>query len=117
MMLKERSAVMDKIPQTFRPLMGPHLTKLEAAIEPGLTMLTWTSLNLNTYTDGVYEALRELELLVDRANDLVKYRIECVLQEMCNVLLCELPTESPWTIEEFVKRTEVCFVSRQCNRS
>ena len=110
MMLEERNRVLDKIPQTFRPLFGPHLTKLEAAIEPGLTMLTWTSMNIKTYLETVYEALREVELLIDRANDLVKYRIENILIEMSNVTLCELPTEAPWTIEDFIQNTEVRFL-------
>ena len=107
MMLDERNRVLEKIPATFRPLFGPHLTKLEAAIEPGLTMLTWTSMNITTYLQAVHEALGEVDLLIDRANDLVKYRIESILIEMTRVPLCELPTEIPWTIEEFVKRTEV----------
>lgn len=106
-MLEERNRVLGKIPTAFRPLFGPHLTKLEAAIEPGLTMLTWTSMNITTYLETVYEALQEVELLIDRSNDLVKYRIENILFEMANVTLCELPTEMPWTIEEFVKKTEV----------
>ena len=64
-------------------------------------------MNFTTYLETVYEALREVELLIDRANDLVKYRIENILIEMSTVPLSELPTETPWTIDEFVKRTEV----------
>ena len=109
-MLEERNRVLGKIPQTFKPLFGPHLTKLEAAIEPGLTMLTWTSMNITTYLETVYEALREVELLIDRANDLVKYRIENILLDMTKVTLCELPTESPWSIEDFIKNTEVKLI-------
>ena len=87
--------------------MSPHLAKVDAATEPGLTMLNWTSLNLDTYIDGVYEALGEIELLIDRANDLVKFRIEVVLQEMSTTALCELPTDTPWTTDMFLKNTEV----------
>ena len=87
--------------------MSPHLAKVDAAIEPGLTMLNWTSLSLDVYMDSVYDALKGLELLIDRANDLVKFRIEAVLQEMSNTLLCELPSDAPWTVERFLKNTEV----------
>ena len=99
--------VLSRIPQALKPLMSPHLAKVEAAIEPGLTMLNWTSLSLDAYMDSVYEALRDLELLIDRANDLVKFRIEAVLQEMSNTPLCELPSDAPWTIDKFLKNTEV----------
>ena len=87
--------------------MAPHMAKLDAAIEPGLTMLNWTSLNLNTYLDSVYEALRELDLLLTRAQDLVTFRIDGVLNEMSAVPLCELPSDTSWTVEEFLKNTEV----------
>ena len=107
LLLAESVRVLARIPQAFKPLMSPHLAKVEAAIEPGLTMLNWTSLSLGAYMDSVYEALKELELLIDRANDLVKFRIEAVLQEMSNTLLCELPSDAPWTIEKFLKNTEV----------
>ena len=99
--------VLARIPQAFKPLMSPHLAKVDAAIEPGLTMLNWTSLSLDAYMDSVYQALKEVELLIDRANDLVKFRIEAVLQEMSNTPLCELPSDAPWTIEKFLKNTEV----------
>lgn len=99
-----------RIPIAFKPLMSPHLAKVDAAIEPGLTMLNWTSLSLDTYIDSVYDSLKELELLIDRANDLVKFRIEAVLQEMCNTTLCQLPIDAPWTIEKFLKNTEVLLL-------
>lgn len=99
--------MLGRIPPAFKALMSPHLAKVDAAIDPGLTMLNWTSLSLDTYMDSVYESLKELELLIDRANDLVKFRIEAVLQEMSNTPLCELPSDGPWTIEKFLKNTEV----------
>jgi dynein heavy chain len=83
------------------------MAKLDAAIDPGLTMLNWTSLNLATYLDSVYEALRELDLLLTRAQDLVTFRIDGVLNEMSVVPLCELPSDASWTVEEFLKNTEV----------
>ena len=98
---------MEKIPSSFKPLMTPHLAKLDAAIDPGLNMLNWTSLNLVTYIETVYEALQELDLLLTRAQDLVTYRIDGVLNEMSSIPLCELPTDISWSVEEFLKNTEV----------
>uniref|UniRef100_A0A803XX58 Dynein axonemal heavy chain 5 n=1 Tax=Meleagris gallopavo TaxID=9103 RepID=A0A803XX58_MELGA len=37
----------------------------------------------------------ELELLLDRVNDLIEFRIDAVLQEMSSVLLCKLPEDEP----------------------
>lgn len=49
----------------------------------------------------------DLELLMDRVNDLVEYRIEAVLQEMSGSTLCMLPEDEPVTSEEFVRTTRV----------
>ncbi len=51
--------------------------------------------------------LGELELLMDRANDLCQFRINAVLFEMSTTTLCELPEDEPWTIEQFLQNTQV----------
>ena len=45
--------------------------------------------------------------MMDRANDLVEFRIEAVLHEMSVTNLCELPDEEPWTVDKFLERTQV----------
>ena len=62
----------------------------------------------HSYTiDLVYCNTAELELLMSRTNDLVEFRIDAVLKEMSNTVLCELPADEPWTVEEFLQRTQV----------
>ena len=51
--------------------------------------------------------LVDLELLMDRVNDLVEFRIDAVLHEMSSSTLCELPEKEPFTCEEFVQTTRV----------
>lgn len=48
-----------------------------------------------------------LELLLDRVNDLVEFRIDAVLQEMTRVPLCKLPDDEPLSCEEFLQKTKV----------
>ena len=57
--------------------------------------------------EGVYGALEELELLMDRCNDLVEFRINTVLHEMSTATLCEMPEEEPWTVDQFLDTTQV----------
>ena len=47
-----------------------------------------------------------LELLIDRVNDLVEFRIDAVLQDMSGAVLCVLP-DDPLPCEEFVQTTKV----------
>ena len=116
-MLSENSRVRAKIPAAFEHLMGPHIEKVDHTIEPGLSELTWTSINLDHYTSSVYKALGDLELLMDWANDLVKFRINGVLKSMSNAKLCELPDEEPWTVDHFLEHTQVSGPSQVCSTS
>lgn len=54
-----------------------------------------------------FVCLADLELLIDRVNDLVEFRIDAVLQEMSISTLCVLPEDDPVSCEEFVQTTRV----------
>ncbi|XP_052816057.1 dynein axonemal heavy chain 5-like isoform X6 [Mya arenaria] len=106
MMLQENKRVRKKIPTAFEELMGPHISRADDAIEPGINKLSWTSLNIQEYLQTVYKRLEELELLMVRANELTEFRIDAVLKEMAATTLCQLPQEEPWTVEEFLDNTQ-----------
>ncbi|XP_062925653.1 dynein axonemal heavy chain 5 [Mobula hypostoma] len=114
MILSENRRIRSKIQSSFERLMGPHLIKVDNALQPGLTSLNWTSLNVDKFLSRVSEALEELELLLNRANDLIEFRIDAVLQDMSTIQLCKLPEEDPITCDEFVEKTkELCVKAAQ----
>lgn len=107
MMLQENQRVRNMIPTAFEALMGPHTGKVDATIDPGLTILTWTSMNIKEYVQEVYTELQALELLMDRAHDVTEFRIDAVLKEMATTNLCQLPEEDPWTVDHFLDNTQM----------
>ncbi|XP_054841808.1 dynein axonemal heavy chain 5 [Eublepharis macularius] len=110
MMLAEYRRVKSKIQAPLHTLMTLHLAKVDEAIQPGLTTLTWTSLNIEKYLQNILDKLADLELLLDRVNDLIEFRINAVLQEVSSMPLCSLPEENPLTCEEFLHMTkELCI--------
>ncbi|XP_066479011.1 dynein axonemal heavy chain 5 [Tiliqua scincoides] len=110
MMLAEYKRVKSKIQAPLNTLMTPHLAKVDDAIRPGMTTLTWTSLNIEKYLQNILDKLADLELLLDQINDLIEFRINAVLQEMSTVPLCSLPKDDPLTCEEFLHMTkELCM--------
>ncbi|XP_060906983.1 dynein axonemal heavy chain 5 [Labrus mixtus] len=114
LILSENTRVRAKIQSAFEQLATPHVAKVDEAIQPGLTSLNWTSLNIDKYLDNIEKALVNLELLMDRVNDLVEFRIDAVLQEMSESTLCVLPEDEPVTCEEFVKTTrDLCIRQAQ----
>jgi dynein heavy chain len=45
--------------------------------------------------------------MLERANDLITYRIDAVLNEIATMSLCDLPDDEPITPEEFLHNTQV----------
>ena len=87
--------------------MVPHLERVDEMISPGLTILRWTSLNLESYVESVTGSLQSLELLIDRATDVWEIQIKGNLEAIQNTLLCDLPDSDPWTPEQFIAKTQV----------
>uniref|UniRef100_A0A2I3GCS9 Dynein axonemal heavy chain 5 n=1 Tax=Nomascus leucogenys TaxID=61853 RepID=A0A2I3GCS9_NOMLE len=106
MMLAEYQRVKSKMPAAIEQLIVPHLAKVDEALQPGLAALTWTSLNIGTYLENTFAKIKDLELLLDRVNDLIEFRIDAVLEEMSSTPLCQLPQEEPLTCEEFLQMTK-----------
>ncbi|KAF6020163.1 DNAH5 [Bugula neritina] len=106
LLLKENSRVRSKIPAAFELLMEPHIHHLDDIISPGISSYTWSSLKIEEYVEAVYAGLAELELLIDRANQLTEFRIDAILQEMSCMKLVELPEDEPWTVKDFLAKTE-----------
>lgn len=117
MLLQENKRVKSKIPTAFESLMGPHVSKVDKRLEPGLSKLSWTSLNIQEYIQEVYSVLGELELLMDRAHDLMEFRIDAVLKEMSTTKLCQLPEDEPWLCDAFLENTQVCLYGMVENES
>jgi hypothetical protein len=52
-MLERQRAAGATLPRAERALLGEHLVTLEAALEPGLGRLTWTSLTISDFVAAV----------------------------------------------------------------
>ena len=50
-----------------KPLLGPHLEDLEKKIQPGMFILTWTSMNIDGYLHRIHTGLARLEELIRKA--------------------------------------------------
>uniref|UniRef100_A0A8C6QFD6 Dynein, axonemal, heavy chain 5 n=1 Tax=Nannospalax galili TaxID=1026970 RepID=A0A8C6QFD6_NANGA len=105
-MLSEYQRVKSKMPPAIEQLMVPHLAKVDEALQPGLAALTWMSLNIGPYLENAFAKINDLELLLDRVNDLIEFRISAILEDMSSMPLCQLPQQEPLTCEEFLQMTK-----------
>ncbi|XP_029979746.1 dynein heavy chain 5, axonemal [Sphaeramia orbicularis] len=105
-LLQDYSSVVARIPPLLLPLMQPFINRVEASLSPGLTTLSWTSLNTDTFTDGVFQALRDLDQVSKASTDLLECRIGGLLQAMASCPLLVLPEESAVLPEDLLQQTQ-----------
>jgi dynein heavy chain len=94
------------VPTIFEQLIVPRYHQIDAIFMTGCLVYTWVSPNLNEYCDSIYKEIENLDLLFKRANDMVVYRIDAVLNDMTNIVLCEINENEPIAAEEFLEKTE-----------
>ena len=51
-MLQDYREILARIPAILSPLMEPFISRVEAALSPGLTTLCWSTINTDTCMDG-----------------------------------------------------------------
>ena len=105
LLVKENDRIREKIPELLVTLMGPHMERVDEVISPGLTVLRWTSLNLDAFVKSSHDALKSFELLIDRVNGIHESRIKLVLRDILGVPLCEMPSNETITVTEFISST------------
>ena len=54
----------------------------------------------------MYSKLSDVEVLIDKAADILECRIEDVLDSMSYTPLCDLPEDEPITLEQFIALTD-----------
>lgn len=91
-MLDEYNTIKDAVPPVLVPLMHPFYERVEAALAPGLTHLSWTSLNIESCKQSVpmnYTRFRNLETVTCFSSVLNRFfaDIQSVYKEMGNLKL------------------------------
>ena len=110
--VKEHGRIMASIKSIVKPLLKPHIDDLEAKIAPGLSVLSWTSLNIDGFIHLLTAALHRFEELVSKVNDVLSNRVEANLDTIAHMLLVSLPAEQSFSYDEFVTM-QTRFIAKQ----
>ena len=89
--LKEYERIITKIKPICKNLLTPHINDMELKLHPGMSTLTWTSMNIDSYLFHVHQGLKKLEQLIINVNDIIENRIENNLKNVSKVILVSLP--------------------------
>ncbi|CAN8203477.1 unnamed protein product [Coccothraustes coccothraustes] len=90
----------------FVNLMTPKMQKMEAVLRQGLTMLTWSSVTLETFFKEADQILHTYRQLLRRVNVISDVRIGTILKEISRTSLVSLPVDGAIKIEDLLTDNE-----------
>ncbi|XP_009878765.1 PREDICTED: dynein heavy chain 8, axonemal [Charadrius vociferus] len=93
-------------PVIFANLMAPKMKKMEAVLRQGLTMLTWSSVTLESFFQEADQVLYIYKQFLKKVNDLSDVQIDSILKEISNTLLIVLPVDDPIKVENMLACNE-----------
>ncbi|XP_068199657.1 dynein axonemal heavy chain 5 isoform X2 [Antennarius striatus] len=105
-LLQDYSSAVSRIPPPLVPLMQPYVRRVEVALSPGVTTLSWTALHTDPFLDGVYEALRDLDQVSKVAADLLECRIGRLLHATTSCCLLVLSEATPTLPQDLLLQTD-----------
>lgn len=89
--LKEYDRVTDLVPPIVKNLLHAHLNDLDAKLQPGMVLLSWQSMNIDSYLQRIHGGLSRFEELVRKISDILENRIEGNLKSISKVpAACDL---------------------------
>lgn len=105
--LQEKKSILNRVNVQLAKAMAPYIDDLDRILQPGLTALTWTSLNLDDYINANNRQLFKLSELVDRLLDISECRIGSGVKKIAEMALIEVPGENEqWSMDQFLEKTE-----------
>nr|KAF6461745.1 dynein axonemal heavy chain 8 [Molossus molossus] len=95
-----------EVPSVFVNLMTPKMKKVESVLRQGLTILTWSSLTLESFFQEVDSVLDMFNQLLKKISDLCEMHIDKVLKEIAKTLLISLPESGATKVEDMLMLNE-----------
>ncbi|XP_027976203.1 dynein heavy chain 8, axonemal [Eumetopias jubatus] len=95
-----------EVPSVFVNLMTPKMKKVESVLRQGLTILTWSSLTLESFFQEVDLVLDMFNQLLKKISDLCEMHIDTVLKEIAKTVLISLPEGGATKVEDMLTLNE-----------
>lgn len=94
--------MLSRVPPIVSSLLRPHLDAMGRKLSPGMSTLTWTSMNIDAFMLATYAGVAALDELITKIRDLIENRVERNLKSVSRVTLVDLPSDESFSVDKFV---------------
>ncbi|KAM4694307.1 uncharacterized protein O3C94_004765 [Discoglossus pictus] len=114
-MVQEYGKLQKMIPQRFAVLFSPHLEKLNHQFQPGLSALSWGSVNIEGLLHQVNAAVTRLQAVVKKVSEIKEQVIDKTLEDIsCQDLFpVDDITGSPKSPDEFEQLVKLFLIEKK----
>ncbi|XP_056421918.1 uncharacterized protein LOC130362045 isoform X2 [Hyla sarda] len=114
---KEYGRIQQAIPENFAVLFSAHLEKVNHQFQPGLSTLSWSSVNIEGFLHQTSAAVKRFQTVVAEVTEIIDLVIEKTLSKISCLDLIPLDgfTSAPKSPEEFLHLMET-FLTEQKNK-
>eukprot|EP00003_Mantamonas_plastica_P000098 TRINITY_DN1008_c0_g3_i1.p1 TRINITY_DN1008_c0_g3~~TRINITY_DN1008_c0_g3_i1.p1 ORF type:complete len:1912 (+),score=670.21 TRINITY_DN1008_c0_g3_i1:589-5736(+) len=100
--IQEYERVTGMILPVVRDIVTHIVRDLDAKIRPGITNLTWTSMNIEVYLHNILTGIQSFEHLINKVEEIIEGRVERNLKYISRALLVDLTEDKSYTLDSFV---------------
>ncbi|NXB52763.1 DYH8 protein, partial [Leucopsar rothschildi] len=93
-------------PNVFVNLLSPQIEKMEGVLRQGLTLLTWSSVTLETFFQEAEKVLHVFRQILRRITVISDVQIGSILKEISSTSLVSLPADAPIKTEDLLNENE-----------
>ena len=105
LILQNYYSVCSSVAGSLKRLLTPHMESVLHYLQPGLSTLNWSSMNIDAYLHQVHSATDRLKDIVDNINQVIKDGVETKIKEIQHIILFDptLAYSKVWTVDKFVE--------------
>ncbi|XP_077343463.1 dynein axonemal heavy chain 5-like [Lithobates pipiens] len=113
--VEDYERIQRKIPENFAVLFTSHLERVKHQFQPGLSTLSWSSVNIEGLLHQTSTAVKRLQFIVDKVTEIKEQVIERTLEEIScfDLFPIEKITDVPKNPVEFVQFMEFILVEKK----
>ena len=83
--------VVAQVPAEIQILLSPHLQDLQRTLQPAVTTMTWTSMNIESFLQELQGELARFESLVTQLNNVIANRVQKNLEFVSSMNTLDIP--------------------------
>ncbi|XP_073531710.1 dynein axonemal heavy chain 5-like [Phyllobates terribilis] len=113
--VKEYGRIQQEIPEKFAALFSVHLEQVNHQFQPGLSTLSWSSVNIEGFLHQTSAAVKRLQAIVTKVREIKELIIEKTLEEISyfDMIPMDEITSAPKSPDEFLQLMQISLLTNK----